>query len=272
MEPNTIPAPIVAGNWKMHKGPNDARAFGRRLAELAPWHDDLSLVLIPPAISLTALVDEIGTHEGLYFGVQDIYWKEQGAFTGEISAAMARDAGAAVTLVGHSERRHIFGETNEETRLKVAAALAAGITPILCVGETEQERDAGRVADVIVAQLDAALAGLQPDEIGRCIVAYEPVWAIGTGRNATPQDAAAAHGILKDRLKVLCGTRAGRGVPILYGGSVKPDNAAELIAADHVDGLLVGGASLDPDSFAAIAAAAAAAYRKAPRLPESAAP
>lgn len=272
MQPNSSPVPIIAGNWKMHKGPDAARAFARRLGELAPWGADRSLVLIPPAISLTALADELGEREGLYLGVQNIYWKEEGAFTGEISATMARDAGANVALVGHSERRHIFGETNDETRLKVAAALAAGITPILCVGETEAERDAGRVADVITAQLDDALKGLRPDEIGRCIVAYEPVWAIGTGRNATPQDAAAAHSILKDRLETLCGTRAGRGVPILYGGSVKPENAADLIGAENVDGLLVGGASLDPESFVAIANAAATAYGRAAQPAEGATP
>lgn len=261
MQPNSMPTPVIAGNWKMHKGPDAAREFAKRLLQLAPWREDLTLALIPPAISLTALAEEIGTPPGLYLGVQNIHWQEQGAFTGEISAAMARDAGASLALVGHSERRHIFGETNEETRLKVAAALAAGLTPILCVGETEDQRETGQVAEVIVGQLDSALDGLQPEQIARCLIAYEPVWAIGTGKNATPADAAAAHGILRQQLERLCGTQYAHGVPILYGGSVKAENAADLIAAENVDGLLVGGASLDPESFAAIAAAAMTARR-----------
>lgn len=262
MQPdNSIATPVIAGNWKMNKGPSAARLFARRIRELAPWSDDRTLALIPPAISLTALAEELGGVEGMLLGVQDIHWQEKGAFTGETSAGMARDAGASVVLVGHSERRHIFGETDEETRLKVKAALTAGLIPILCVGETEEEREAGRVAEVILRQLDAAFEGLTPEEIARCLVAYEPVWAIGTGKTATPRDAANAHGILKDRLEELTGTRGGAGVPILYGGSVNAENAADLIAADNVDGLLVGGASLEPESFAAIAEAAATARR-----------
>jgi triosephosphate isomerase len=259
-----IRTPVIAGNWKMHKGPTAARSFCRRLAEIAPSRDDRTLILVPPAISLAAAGEAMGGAEGqpdLLLGIQNIHWKDEGAYTGEVSAPMARDAGASVVLVGHSERRHIFGETNEETRLKVAAALAAGLTPILCVGETLAQREAGEVEDTIIAQLDAALDGLEPEVSARCLIAYEPVWAIGTGKTATPEDAAAAHAMLRRRLDELIGTRLARGVPILYGGSVNAGNAAALIAADEVDGLLVGGASLDPESFAAIADAATAAYR-----------
>jgi triosephosphate isomerase len=256
--PTTIRTPVIAGNWKLHKSPAAAREFCRRFTQLAARRDDRTIALIPPAISLTAMVEELRDRTDILRGVQNIYWKPEGAFTGEISAPLAREAGADVVLVGHSERRHNFGETNDETRFKVAAALEAGLTPILCVGETRAQREDGEVEKIIVGQLDAALAALEPEAIARCIIAYEPVWAIGTGINATPDDAAAAHGILRRRLAELIGTQPATGVPILYGGSVKAENAAELVAADHVDGLLVGGASLDPESFAAIADAAVA--------------
>lgn len=248
----------------MHKGPTEAREFCRRLAEIAPRNDERTLIICPPAIALTAAVETVetlGERPDLHLGVQNIHWKAEGAFTGEISAGMARDAGASIVIVGHSERRHIFGETNEETRLKVAAALEAGLTPILCVGETIEQRQAGEVEATIIGQLDAGLEGLEPEEAARCLIAYEPVWAIGTGVNATPEDAAAAHGMLRNRLRQSIGTRFADGVPILYGGSVKAENTAALSAAADVDGLLVGGASLDPVSFAAIADAAAAVHR-----------
>lgn len=259
--PKTIRTPVIAGNWKLNKGPTAAREFCEKFSTLAPERDDRTLILIPPAISLTTVVEELGERDDLLYGVQNIYWQPEGAFTGEISAPLARDAGARVVLIGHSERRHVFGETNEETRLKVRAALEAGLTPIICVGETREEREAGKVEETIVGQLEAALARLDKEQIAGCLIAYEPVWAIGTGINATPEDAADAHRILRQRLAELIGTRDAAGVPILYGGSVKADNAADLVAAQDVDGLLVGGASLDPASFAAIAEAALAAYR-----------
>jgi triosephosphate isomerase len=261
MKQISMPTPVIAGNWKMHKGPTETGEFCARFAELAATREDCTLILFPPAISLTTAVAVLGEEQGLYLGVQNIHWEPAGAFTGEISAPMAKDAGARIVLVGHSERRHVFGETNEMTRLKVAAALDAGLTPILCVGETLEQREAGRVEEVIVAQLDEGLSGLEPDAIASCLIAYEPVWAIGSGINATPEDAAAAHGMLRRHLVELIGTRLASGVPILYGGSVRAENAGDLSAAADVDGLLVGGASLDPESFAAIADAARAAYR-----------
>jgi triosephosphate isomerase len=186
-------------------------------------------------------------------GVQNIHWEDQGAFTGEVSAPMAAEAGATFALIGHSERRHVFGETDEEVALKVGAACRHGLVPVVCVGETLEERRAGRVDEVILRQLDSALTAFPPK--GRVLLAYEPVWAIGTGETATPDDASAAHGTLRRRLAAALGPAKAGEVAILYGGSVKPDNAAELLAAPEVDGVLVGGASLDADSFARIASA-----------------
>jgi triosephosphate isomerase (TIM) len=244
--------PVIAGNWKMHKGPDAARRFCREFAQVVPA-GSRTLVLFPPAISLSVVRAALAEHR-IHVGVQNIHWEGQGAFTGETSAPMAREAGADFALVGHSERRHVFGETDEETARKVAAARDAGLTPVLCVGETIQERRAGRLEEVILRQLDAGLGGLQPSDVAGCLIAYEPVWAIGTGETATPEDAADAHGRLRARLQQRVGDAA-NAIPILYGGSVKPDNAGDLLAADHVDGLLVGGASLDPRDFAKIAMA-----------------
>ncbi len=246
--------PVIAGNWKMHKGPDETREFFAAFVEQHPVRDDRTVIFFPTALSLSAAVDAVSRRADLQLGVQNIHWERQGAFTGEISAPMAREAGARFTLVGHSERRHIFGESDEDVRRKVAAAFDGGLTPVVCVGETLEERQAGRVEEVILRQLDAALEGLESERARRLLIAYEPVWAIGTGVTATPDDAAAAHGVLRKRLAERLGDDDARTIPILYGGSVKPDNAAELLAARDVDGLLVGGASLDPASFAAIAA------------------
>ena len=240
---------VVAGNWKMHHGPTATREFFRELRP--PVADDgPRLLVFPPALSLAAALEARSEQPRVALGVQNLHWEDRGAFTGELSALMASDAGAEYALVGHSERRHVFGETDREVALKVGACLAAGLTPVVCVGETLEERRSGRVDEVILRQLEAALEPLGGED--RCMVAYEPVWAIGTGETATPEDASSAHGTLRDRL-----VREGLGeVPILYGGSVKPHNAAELLAAPDVNGVLVGGASLEPESFAAIAEAA----------------
>jgi triosephosphate isomerase (TIM) len=249
--PTTISKPVIAGNWKMYKGPEAARGFCREFAQVAPT-GNRTLILFPPAISLAVVRAALSEH-GVHVGVQNLHWEPQGAFTGETSAAMAREAGATFALVGHSERRHVFGETDDETARKAAAARNAGLSPVLCVGETIEERRAGRLGEVILRQLDAGLRDLDDADLAHLLVAYEPVWAIGTGETATPDDAAQAHGLLRARLQEYAGDAAA--VPILYGGSVKPDNATELLAADHVDGVLVGGASLDPRDFAKIAAA-----------------
>ncbi len=248
-------ARIVAGNWKMHMGPSRARAFVETFRR-PEGREQVEVLFFPPAVSLAPLVEGLrggGIEAGL--GVQNIHPEREGAFTGEISAEMAREAGAEFALVGHSERRQIFGESPDDTARKVAAAFRAGLTPLLCVGETLVERQAGRLEEVIGRHIDAALSprGIR-DRIHdgeRLMVAYEPVWAIGTGETATPADASGAHAFIRGRLESLLADRASA-IPILYGGSVKPDNAAELLKAEGVDGVLVGGASLDPVSFAGI--------------------
>jgi triosephosphate isomerase (TIM) len=245
------PVPVIAGNWKMNKGPHAGREFVREFtARYAPI-DSLTVILIPPAISLVAVSDALGGRRDVQIGVQNIYWEKEGAFTGETSGSMAKDAGATFALIGHSERRHVFGETDDQVQRKVKAALHAGLTPIICVGETLDERKADRVDEVITRQLGAAISGFTADQAFAFLVAYEPVWAIGTGVTATPQDASQAHAVLRSLLKDQLGSD-GSGVPVLYGGSVKSDNAKELLEAENVAGLLIGGASLDPQGFATI--------------------
>ena len=245
---------VIAGNWKMHHGPSATRRF---FGEFSPQlrDSDPTILIFPPAISLLAAAESRGGRPEINLGIQNIHWEPNGAFTGEHSAGMALAAGARFALVGHSERRHVFGETDAQVERKVAAAMLEGLAPVVCVGETLEERRAGRVEEVIVRQLDAALLGV-PDDVKKSIlVAYEPVWAIGTGETATVEDVADAHGILRRRLKDVRGDGFAQEVAILYGGSVKPDNAPELLAVTDVDGVLVGGASLDPESFARIAEA-----------------
>ena len=246
--------PVIAGNWKMHKGPDEARAFIEAFDAACPA-GDRSIVLFPPAVSLAVLASAARGRDDVVLGVQNIHWQAKGAFTGETSAPMAREAGARVALIGHSERRHVFGETDEDVARKVAAALEHDLDAMVCVGETIEQRRAGRVDEVILRQLDAALAAVPRDALLRLSIAYEPVWAIGTGETATPTDAEAAHATLRRRLAEELGGTDAAGVPILYGGSVKPDNAAELLGAADVDGVLVGGASLDAAGFASIVAA-----------------
>lgn len=237
---------VVAGNWKMNHGPAETRAFLD--AFTIPAGEGVPRILLfPPAVSLPAAAGHPRASE-VELGVQNIHFETSGAFTGEISGAMAREAGASLTLAGHSERRHIFGEDDATVARKALAALEAGLTPVVCVGETLEERRAGKLEAVLHRQLDAVLEALPPGS--EWLLAYEPVWAIGTGETATPEDASQAHGILRERLQARGWD--GEAVPILYGGSVKPDNARELMEAPGVDGVLVGGASLKPADFAAI--------------------
>jgi triosephosphate isomerase len=249
--------PVLAGNWKMHKGPSETRAFFAGFLAAYEARDDRTVVFFPPAVSLEAAVQATAERPDLRLGVQDVYWERQGAFTGQVSAPMAADAGAELVLVGHSERRHVFGETSEDTARKVRAVLDAGLLPVLCVGEKIDERRAGRAEAVVREQLDAVLPGLSAEDAASLLVAYEPVWAIGTGETATPRDAAAMHAEVRARLREAFGEAVAAEVPILYGGSVKPENARELLGAPEVDGVLVGGASLDPAGFAAICTATA---------------
>jgi triosephosphate isomerase len=228
---------LIAGNWKLFKGPSEAAAFCRDLRD-ADLPDGVDVVVCPPYVSLAEAVQVLaGTEIGVF--AQNCHWAEEGAFTGEVSAGMLRELGVYGTIVGHSERRQLFGETDRTVAKRAAAALAAGLHVIACVGETEAEREAGETEAVLRRQI----AVLDADE--SLVVAYEPVWAIGTGKTATPQIAQDAHALIKSLLDV----------PVLYGGSVKPDNAAELMGQPSVDGALVGGASLDVDSFAAICTA-----------------
>jgi triosephosphate isomerase len=244
--------PVLAANWKMNHGPSDARAFMRTFLARYARRTDRSVILFPAAVTLPELVAATKERPDILLGIQNIYWEDKGAFTGEISAAMARDAGARVVLVGHSERRHIFGEKDDETRRKCGAAARAGLRPMLCVGERLEERRAGETEAVVLRQLHAGVADLDPAHMAQMLIAYEPVWAIGTGQTAEPRDASAVHALIRGALKQLAAERAIE-IPILYGGSVNTGNAQALLAAQDVDGLLVGGASLDPEGWATIA-------------------
>ncbi len=244
-------APIFAANWKMNNGPTTAREFMLSFCSQYPRQNDRTIVFFPPALSLHAVAAAMGDRRDILLGVQNVHWEDQGAFTGELSVPLARDAGARLVLVGHSERRHVFGETDEECALKCAAVERGGLTPMLCVGETLDERDAGAAEDTVTRQLRAGLSRMTQLQHRPITIAYEPVWAIGTGRNATPEDAAAMHAVIRAQLDDLCGDRS-RATSILYGGSVNPGNAASLLAAPGVNGLLVGGACLDQGKWLAI--------------------
>jgi triosephosphate isomerase len=243
--------PVFAANWKMNLGPTEARAFITAFAARWTPRTDRSIIFFAPAISLETVVDAIASRRDLDAGVQNIWTEDRGAFTGETSAPMAKDARAKYALVGHSERRHVFGETDEQTAKKCAAAARSGLVPILCVGELLSEREAGSTNAVVLRQLRAGLADLSPDVVAAMAIAYEPVWAIGTGRTATPDDASEVHAEIRRALGEHAG-KASSEVPILYGGSVNASNAQALMAADGVGGLLVGGASLDVDGWARI--------------------
>jgi triosephosphate isomerase (TIM) len=246
--------PILAANWKMNLGPVDALAFMAAYMDRAPARLDRTVIIFPPSLSLAAVRECAAARTDIRLGVQNLYWEDKGAFTGELSAPMARSAGATFALVGHSERRHIFHETDADTSRKCAATVRAGLTPVLCVGETLEQRQAGETEAVVLRQLRAGLSLLEAHQIAKVVVAYEPVWAIGTGRTATPADASATHVSLHAALRALV-PRGAIGVPVLYGGSVNAGNAAALLSAIGVDGLLVGGASCDPESWATIVGA-----------------
>lgn len=243
--------PVFAANWKMHHGPSDARAFLRSFLTHYPRRTDRQVIFFPPAISVTAVVDMLKERTDILVGVQNIHGEDKGAFTGEISASMARDAGATLVLVGHSERRHVFGETDDETAKKVASAMRAGLNPMLCVGETLEERELEQTEAVVLRQLRAGLSRIEPHQVVGMLFAYEPVWAIGTGKTATAQDASVIHAVIRRELFAMLGEKA-NGLPICYGGSVNRGNSPSLLAAPGVDGLLVGGASLDAEGWSSV--------------------
>ena len=237
---------LFAANWKMHLGPDEARAYLKTFRARYNRRDDRDVWFFPPAVSIEAAAQATRERADLQVGAQDIYWEPKGAYTGAVSAPLAQQAGARATLIGHSERRHVFGETEADTRRKVTAALAAGLLPMLCVGETLAERDAGHTVAVVIRQLAAALGGTEGAPLSRVVIAYEPVWAIGTGRNATPADASAVHREIRAWLVA----RGNAQPKVVYGGSVNLKNVAELLAEPELDGVLVGGASLDPEGWA----------------------
>lgn len=246
--------PVLAANWKMNNGPTAAKKFmDAFLASYAP-RTDRTIVIFPPAVSLATVAAAASSRTDVLAGIQNIHWAEKGAFTGEISAPMAGDAGARVVLVGHSERRHVFGETDAQCAKKCLAASRAKLAFMLCVGETIQQREAGETENLVTRQLREGLSQTPNLISADFMLAYEPVWAIGTGLTASAGDAAAIHTVLRSELRQMIGTR-GDEIPILYGGSVNPTNAASLLGAPEVDGLLVGGASVDASSWLTIAQA-----------------
>jgi len=248
--------PIVAGNWKLNKTPAEARQFLIALKNKVAGIDTRAEILVcPPYVALDAAVDATrGTR--IAVGSQNVFWEDSGAFTGEISTGMLESLGVTHTLIGHSERRALFGETDEMVARKLRKVLQSSLAPVVCVGETPEEREAGRTEEVITRQVTAALENLAPEHAGRLVLAYEPVWAIGTGRTASPEMANDVHGLIRRILRGIFGDSAADGIRILYGGSVKPDNASTLMVESDIDGVLVGGASLDPGSFAEIIRAA----------------
>ena len=246
--------PLVAANWKMFKTVAEAVAYVREFTGLVSGMDDVEIVVAPPFTAVHATA-EAARGSRVAIAGQDLYWEAEGAFTGEVSAAMLREAGARFVVIGHSERRTKFGETNDQVNRKVKAAMAAGLTPIVCIGETLDERESRETLRVLDRQIKAGLDGLTANQVAALAVAYEPVWAIGTGRNATSAQAQEAHAHIRGRLGEWFGAEAGDACRILYGGSVKPANTKELVSQADVDGALVGGASLDPKAFAEIVAA-----------------
>ena len=241
---------IYAANWKMHHGPAAGRDLVRSVLGRVRPKEGRTLLFFPPAVTLPEVAAEVAGRADCAAGIQNIYFEPKGAFTGEVSAPIAAEAGAKWCLVGHSERRHKFGETDEETGRKVRAALDAGLLPMLCVGEKLEERQAARTETVVLRQLEAGLAGLDAATVARVVIAYEPVWAIGTGVNATPRDAAAVHRTIRAWMQGH--TPPHSRVSVLYGGSVSAKNCVELLAEPELDGVLVGGASLEADSWVTI--------------------
>jgi triosephosphate isomerase (TIM) len=240
---------ILAGNWKMNLDHRAGAALAREICGgLGDVRSACEVVLIPPFTALPAVAEAV-RGSVVKTGAQDLYCEDEGAYTGEISGGMLRALGCAYVLVGHSERRHIMGESDALIARKLRAALRNGLAPILCVGELLAERESGKAVDVVSSQVRRSCEGLEGAEFSKVVVAYEPVWAIGTGKTATPRDASDMHGVIRIIAKELFGTAAAEDLPILYGGSAKPESASALLAETEIDGLLVGGASLKASSF-----------------------
>jgi triosephosphate isomerase len=242
---------IIAANWKMYKTVQEAQAFLQALLPLVKDHERDEIVICPSFVDIAAVVEQCrGTR--VKVGAQNVYWEREGAFTGAVSAAMLTGAGCEFVIIGHSERRQFFGETDDTVNRRLKSALEAGLAPILCVGEVLEEREAKLTEDVLRRQCTRAFNGISARKAARLSIAYEPVWAIGTGRTATPQMAADAHVVIREEAANSFGKDFAKSMRILYGGSVKPENAKALMAEQEIDGALVGGASLSPESFTAI--------------------
>ncbi len=253
--------PFIAGNWKMHKTIPEAVEMVKALKEESPQLTDAELVVIPPYTMLSE-VKKIIEGSTILLGAQNIFWEEKGAFTGEVSPPMLKDAGCQYVTIGHSERRQYFGETNETVNKKIKAALAHELTPIMCIGESLEEREKGNTMDKVETQINSGLEGLGKDEIGRIVIAYEPIWAIGTGVTATPSQAEEVHSFIREKLTEKYGNEIASYAIILYGGSVKPANAYSILKENNINGALVGGASLEADSFIQITKEAIKAYKE----------
>lgn len=243
--------PIIAGNWKMNKTVEDAVSVATGLKRKFYTFSEADIVICPPYTALNKVYDQI-VDSSIMLGAQDVYWEESGAFTGEVSPNMLKDAGCRYVIVGHSERRAFFAESDDDVNKKLKVVLKHGMVPIMCIGERLEERDNGMTFEVIEKQLTKGLKNIVKEEVVRIVIAYEPVWAIGTGRTATPQQAQEAHKYIRGLIERSYDKEAAAKVRIQYGGSVKPDNISQLMAQEDVDGALVGGASLDVNSFAEI--------------------
>jgi triosephosphate isomerase len=240
--------PFIAANWKMYKTVHEAVVFVKEFRSLVKDMTAVEIVVAPPFTALHA-VAEAARNTPIGVAAQDLHWEREGAFTGQISAGMVQEAGAEYVIIGHSERRRLFHETDESVNRKLVAALGAHLCPIVCIGETLEEREGEKTLEVLDRQIKQGLDGLNGDQIASLVIAYEPVWAIGTGRNATPEQAGEAHAHIRDRLRQWFGGQAAEQCHVIYGGSVKPDNIHALVSLPDVDGALVGGASLDVRDF-----------------------
>jgi len=240
--------PLIAGNWKMFKTVAEAVVFAKELRSLVKDISGVDIIVAPPFTAIHAVAEAL-RNANVAVSAQDVYWEKEGAFTGEVSAGMIKEAGAEYAIIGHSERRRLFGETDATVNRKIVAAIGVGLTPIACIGETLDERERNETLAVLDRQIKNGLDGLASGQVGELVVAYEPVWAIGTGRNATAAQAEEAHAHIRTRLRQWFGAEAADRCRVLYGGSVKPDNIANLIQEPDVDGALVGGASLEVRSF-----------------------
>ena len=250
--------PLIAGNWKMYKSVAEAVKYIKELRLLVKDVHDVDVVVAPPFTALHAAA-EAARNSNVAIAAQDLYWEREGAFTGEVSAPLIREAGAELTIVGHSERRTLFGETDASVNRKTVAAFAAGLTPIVCIGETLDQRDRNETLAVLDRQMTQGLDGLSAEQMAQLVIAYEPVWAIGTGRNATPEQAGEAHTHIRQRLRQWHGGDTAESCRVIYGGSVKPDNIGSLVSLPDLDGALVGGASLDLKAFSDIVSRSRAA-------------